>query len=93
MLNNSITNYETLEFYFCIKYCNNFIQHMGSKLLLIANFIVVSFYLRCKEDSFYHFFLSLLFQVEGGAGRGEAGQDGAGDDPPGQPRPPPGLAL
>ena len=42
---------------------------------------------------FYHFFLSLLFQVEGGAGRGEAGQDGAGDDPPGQPRPPPGLAL
>ena len=41
----------------------------------------------------YHFFLSLLFQVEGGAGRGEAGQDGAGDDPPGQPRPPPGLAL
>ena len=56
-------------------------------------FIVVSFYLRCKEDFFYHFFLSLLFQVEGGAGRGEAGQDGAGDDPPGQPCPPPGLAL
>ena len=47
----------------------------------------------CKEDFFYHFFLSFLFQVEGGAGRGEAGQDGAGDDPPGQPRPPPGLAL
>ena len=52
-------------------------------------FIVLSFYIRRKED----FFLSLLFQVEGGAGRGEAGQDGAGDDPPGQPRPPPGLAL
>ena len=31
--------------------------------------------------------------MEGGAGRGEAGQDGAGDDPPGQPCPPPGLAL
>ena len=37
--------------------------------------------------------ISFLFQVEGGAGRGEAGQDGAGDDPPGQPCPPPGLAL
>ena len=53
---------------------------------------LLSFYIRCKEDC-CHFFLSFLFQVEGGAGRGEAGQDGAGDDPPGQPRPPPGLAL
>ena len=53
-----------------------------------------------QKRIFYHFFLSFLFQVEGGAGRGEAGEDGAGDDPPGQPdppgqqpRPPPGLAL
>ena len=45
------------------------------------------------REIFYHFLLSFLFQVEGGAGRGEAGQDGAGDDPPGQPCPPPGLAL
>ena len=51
-------------------------------------FIVLSFYIFLLV-----FFLSFLFQVEGGAGRGEEGEDGAGHDPPGQPRPPPGLAL
>ena len=30
---------------FCIKYCKNIIQHMESKLLSVANFIVISFYL------------------------------------------------